>query len=103
MPKAEDTPASNVPTKLNLYQASVSISSRAVSPASVKIKKGDSVAWLNKDRSMHLIVSDTGLAGFAGQGALLFNDMYLFTFSNPGTYGYHDQLNPALKGTVIVE
>lgn len=101
--KSSDTTAPNGPLKLNLYQASVSITARAFSPSSVKIKSGESVAWLNKDRSMHLIVSDTGLAGFKGQGNLLFNDMYLYTFTVAGTYTYHDQLNPSLKGTVVVE
>lgn len=91
------------PFKLNLYQASVSITARSFTPGTVKIKRGESVAWLNKDRSMHLIVSDSDLAGFKGQGNLLFNDMYLYTFNAVGTYTYHDQLNPSLKGTVVVE
>jgi plastocyanin len=94
---------SAAPIKLNLYQAQIAISSRGFTPISVKVKKGDSVAWIRKDGSMHLIVSDSGPATFKGQGALQFNDMYLTTFNTVGTYTYHDQLNPSLKGTVIVE
>lgn len=94
---------SAAPTKLSLYQAQILIASRGFSPTSVKVKKGDSVAWVRKDGLMHLIVSDSGPATFTGQGALQFNDMYLTTFNTVGTYTYHDQLNPSLKGTVIVE
>lgn len=97
------TTTSNVPFKLNLYQAQIAINARGFTPSSVKIQKGDSVAWIRKDSSLHLIVSDSGPASFKGQGALQFNDIYLTTFNTTGTYTYHDQLNPSLRGTVIVE
>lgn len=100
---SQDTPVVEGPFKLDLSQADVTISFRTVLPVTVKVKKGESVAWVNKDRAQHLIVSDTGFAGFKGQGALGYNDMYLFTFNAVGTYSYHDQFNPSLKGTVIVE
>jgi plastocyanin len=102
-PQANAATTADVPIKLNLYQAQIAISSRGFTPPSVKIKQGDSVAWIRKDGSMHLIVSDSGPATFKGQGALQFNDIYLTTFNTVGTYTYHDQLNPSLKGTVIVE
>jgi len=101
--QAGATAANNVPPKLQLYQASITISSRGFSPASVTVKKGDSVAWLNKDRAMHLIVSDSSAFAFKGQGSLSFSDMYLVTFTTAGTYTYHDMLTPSLKGTIIVE
>lgn len=102
-PQADAATVSDLPIKLNLYQAQIAISSRGFTPVSVKVKKGDSVAWIRKDGSMHLVVSDSGPASFKGQGPLQFNDMYLTTFNTVGTYTYHDQLNPSLKGTVIVE
>lgn len=99
----KDSPVVEGPLKIDLSQAKVTISFRTVLPVTVKIKTGESVAWINKDRAQHLIVSDTGYPGFKGQGALGYNDMYLFTFNTAGTYSYHDQFNPSLKGTIIVE
>jgi plastocyanin len=102
-PQANAATGGEVPIKLNLYQAQIAISSRGFTPISVKIQKGDSVAWIRKDGSMHLIVSDSGPVTFKGQGTLQLNDIYLTTFNTPGTYTYHDQFNPSLKGTVTVE
>ena len=101
--EADAATAVVTPIKLDLYQAQISISSRGFSPSSVTVQKGDSVAWIHKDRSMHLVVSDSGPANFKGQGALQFSDMYLTTFYTAGTYTYYDQLNPSFKGTIIVE
>jgi plastocyanin len=101
--QADAATTSVAPIKLDLYQAQISISSRGFTPSRVTVKSGDSVAWVHKDRSMHLVVSDSGPANFKGQGALQFSDMFLTTFYTAGTYTYYDQLNPSLKGTIIVE
>jgi plastocyanin len=105
--EAEAT-AQDVPITFTLAQAEVSITSRGFSPQTVTIKKGQAVSWTNKTFIKHQITSDTqsagnGSAGFKGQGALLQTDLFLVTFKTTGTFTYHDELNPALTGTVIVQ
>lgn len=89
--------------KVDLYQEKITIGARYVTPVSLSVKVGDSVAWINKDRSEHSIVSDTGPGTFKGQGPLAYNDMYLVTFKTAGTYTYHDTSNAGSKGTITVE
>lgn len=85
----------------------VSIENNAVNPASVTISVGDTVVWLNKDQAKHHISSDphpshTALPGLESAD-LSNNETYSFKFTQTGTWGYHDHLNPSIKGTVIVK
>ena len=86
----------------------VSISKVEVLPATVRIKKGGSISWTNKDSAVHRIVSDphpahTSLPQLDSE-SLGENDSYNFTFEKTGTFLYHDENNPlTIKGTVIVE
>lgn len=97
------TSVAETPFRIELFQEQVNINARAFNPATVKIKKGDAVAWVNKNNAGRTIQSDSGPVGFKGQGQLGLNDMYLVTFTTVGTYTYHDSANPSIKGTVIVE
>ena len=108
--KKTPTPSSSTSAVSNLPAAKVSISATdGFSPATVKIKKGQSVSWTNQDSKPHQIATDpypaeNGLPGFVEESPLLAGDSYTFNFSKTGTYTYHDHLNPlTLKGTVIVE
>jgi plastocyanin len=89
--------------------AQVDLSDMGVIPAVVKIKKGQSVTWTNKSSTLHEIAADpfptkATLSELDSQDALAQGDSFTFTFDKPGTYTYHDQLNPlASKGTVVVE
>jgi plastocyanin len=105
--EAEAT-AQDVPVTFTLAQAEVNITSRGFSPQTVSIKKGQAVSWTNKTFIKHQVTSDAqptsnGSAGFKGQGALLQTDLFLVTFKTSGTFTYHDELNPSLTGTVIVQ
>jgi plastocyanin len=103
-----DATAQDVPITFTLAQAEVSITSRGFSPQTVTIKKGQAVSWTNKTFIKHQITSDVqpvsnGTSGFKGQGALLQTDLFLVTFKTAGTFTYHDELNPSLTGTVVVQ
>lgn len=79
------------------------------SPATIKIKKGQSVKWVNNSGALHQIASDPHpahdtLPGLFAPDPINSGDSYTFTFDQAGTYTYHDHLRPFdLKGTVIVE
>lgn len=80
--------------------ASVSIQNFAFSTPTIKIKKGASVTWTNLDSTPHTATSDAGSFSSArlAQGA-----SYSFTFNTVGSFPYHCQPHPSMKGTIIVE
>ncbi len=74
------------------------------SPASVTIKKGQTVNFVNKSSSQMYVASNphpihTDYPGFDELSA---GDSYSFTFDKVGTWGYHNHINPAQKGSVVV-
>lgn len=87
----------------------ISINANGFTPATIKIKQGQSITWTNTDDKPHQPATDpypaqNGLAGFKSEEPLNKNETFSFTFDKPGTYTYHDNLNPLkLKGTVVVE
>ncbi|OGE87624.1 MAG: hypothetical protein A3J07_02815 [Candidatus Doudnabacteria bacterium RIFCSPLOWO2_02_FULL_49_13] len=103
-PPAPTNPTGGQSTKKSV---TVTIENDKFNPATVTMSAGDSVVWLNKDGKNHHVASDphpthTGLAGFESPD-LSGNQTYSFTFTKTGTFGYHDHLNPTIKGTVIVK
>ena len=69
-------------------------------PVNVSINTGDSVRWLNVDRVNHQVVSDRGLfaSPILGPG-----QSYTRAFNQGGTFRYHDGLEPAERGAVVVK
>jgi plastocyanin len=73
-------------------------------PAVVKIKKGDTVRWVNTEELLHTITS-----GKAPQHDGKFNENYVYnkyevTLNEPGFYDYFCILhNATMRGVIIVE
>lgn len=88
--------------------AMVSITASGFVPATVHVSAGQTVEWTNTDsRHEHAVASDpyptdTILPGLNSKGGLQKGNSYTYIFETAGTYTYHDTLNPALEGTVIV-
>ena len=77
-------------------------------PETVTIKAGEAVKWVNSSESLMWPASNphpshTGLSGFDPKKILHPGESWQFTFTRPGTFGYHDHLQPARRGKVIVE
>jgi plastocyanin len=70
-------------------------------PSTITLVVGvnNTVAWTNNDYSIHTITSDTGLFN---SGLLNNGNSWTYTFTSPGTYGYHCEIHPFMNGTVIV-
>lgn len=89
--------------------ASVSITEDGFAPLSMKIKAGTVVVWTNVDNVPHRISSNPfggakDLPSLDSLTNMASNSTYRYTFDKPGTYGYHDSLNPqSYNGTIIVE
>lgn len=88
--------------------ATISISDTGFSPATVRVKVGTTVTFVNNGQAAHQPVSNphpvhTDLPGFAARKGLVTGEEYLFVFTKVGTWGFHDHLNTALRGSVVVE
>src|SRR5579884_1535566 len=75
------------------------------SPATITIKAGDTVTWTNTDTNPHTVNSNphpthTDYPPLNGVGQIAPGQSKSFTFSQPGTYHYHDHLDPVHQGTV---
>ncbi|KKT73460.1 MAG: hypothetical protein UW69_C0064G0005 [Microgenomates group bacterium GW2011_GWA2_44_7] len=85
----------------------VSHQNSVFSPASVKIKAGQAVKFINEDTNPVWIASGphpshTNYPGFDALKGMAKGESYLFVFNKVGTWGYHNHLAPGEKGTVEV-
>jgi plastocyanin len=69
-------------------------------PASVTVKAGSTVTWVNLDDEPHTVFSDAGLFRSA---ALDTSEHFSFKFEKAGTYHYLCTIHPRMLGTVVVE
>ena len=88
--------------------ATVHVTADGFQPAELAVNKNTVVEWLvDDDSKTHQVASNpypehTDLPGLfsdqIGKGA-----SYRYSFDKAGTFKYHDQLNPALNGTITVK
>jgi plastocyanin len=78
----------------------VEIKDFAFGPATLTVKVGDTVTWVNKDVAGHSATADDGSfdTGVMSQG-----ESGSHTFTQAGTYEYHCTPHPNMKGTIIVQ
>jgi len=77
------------------------------SPTNIRIHAGDSVKFQNDSNFPLRVISDStngvlDLAGFSSVGDVPPGGAFSFTFSEAGTFGYHNDKNPAEEGAVVV-
>lgn len=77
------------------------------SPATLLINVGTTVSWVNQDTEPFIVASDphpehTDLPGLYSQEPIGPGDSYEHTFTESGTYGYHNHLDPLQTGEVVV-
>ena len=87
--------------------SSINLTSSGFSPNTITIKTGTRVIWLNKSGAAatvnsavhpsHKVYTPLNLGEFRDGSSVQ------LVFDKPGTYKYHDHLNPSRTGTVIVE
>ena len=69
------------------------------SPVNIAVSVGGTVTWNNTDNNAHSLSSDDGLFN----QLLLPGESFSYTFTQNGSFNYHDPLYATMKGTVIVE
>jgi plastocyanin len=82
---------------------SIAIKNFAFNPATLTIKTGTTVTWMNQDGAVHQIASEAGTPVAFTSDSLANGASYQFTFTQPGTYTYHCTVHPSMKGTIIVQ
>ncbi len=71
-------------------------------PATVHVKAGESVAWVNCEPTSIPHTSTSDGAGWES-GSLAPNEAFVRTFPTVGSYPYHCLIHPNMKATVVVE
>lgn len=99
--------SSEAPSSTTVSQDSVTLTSDGFSPASITVRIGTKVTWINQsgvgatvDSDPHPVHTDyqpLNLGSFKDGGTIS------STFDKPGTYGYHNHLNPSQSATIVVQ
>jgi plastocyanin len=97
----------NITPTMTQSESTVTLSTNGYEPATLSIKLGTQVTWVNKSgqdatvnsdpHPIHTAYPPLNLGNFSDGGTLT------LLFDKAGTYGYHNHLNPGEKGTIIVE
>ena len=86
--------------KVNSVPNQVVIENFSFVPATLTVKAGTKVTWVNRDDVPHT-ATDTDKR--FNSKALDTDDQFSFTFEQPGTYNYYCALHPKMTGQIIVK
>jgi len=68
-------------------------------PHELTVKAGATVAWLNRDQTIHNVVSKDGKVASPGLDT---DDRYSVVFDHEGDYPYYCALHPQMTGVIHV-
>jgi plastocyanin len=97
MSKPASRDRNNVPTSPAKDQ--IVIENFSFKPATVTVKAGTTVTWVNRDNEPHT-VSDSDKR--FKSGAMDTDGQFSYTFAATGTYNYFCALHPRMTGQIIV-
>lgn len=105
--RSSQTPTDNpnVVDKTQSKEVEVTIRDLSYSPATIKVKKGTKVTWVNQDNVGHNVVADDAPdTGGIPKAAPLFGRGQLtsVTFVRVGMFGYHCTPHAFMRGSVQV-
>ncbi len=90
-----------LPASAATINASVTIRESGYSPATVTIRPGEHVIWVNGGTRDHTVTSDSGTQ--INSGAITPGNEFSLRFAKAGTYSYHSAfLRDHMRGTVVV-
>ncbi len=79
--------------------ASVTIQDFSFQPADVTAKVGEDITWTNKDNVTHTVTLDDNSVD---SGNLANGATFIHPFTAAGTFPYHCNIHPSIKGTITV-
>jgi Icc protein len=69
-------------------------------PATLTVKAGTTVTWVNADDVPHTVVNT---AKIFSSPVMDTDDKYTHKFTDPGSYEYYCSVHPHMKGKIIVQ
>lgn len=105
-PTVSNKQQGTLPSEPQPSQNTITYTSNGFSPANLTIKAGTMVIWINNSDSLsvqsnpHPVHTDYPPLNI---GAIANGQSKSLVFDKPGTYGYHNHLNPSNQGKIIVE
>lgn len=107
VPTPSSAPPETPPAAIPEGATVISMTSSGFSPSTLEIAPGTTVSFRNDGVRNHWPASAVHpthqeYPGFDALRAIPPGGHYSFTFENPGTWRYHDHLNPAKTATITV-
>ena len=103
--EAQVSPSGVMKDDKMMKENKITLSKNGFSPANLTIKAGTKVTWENEDNGLSTVNSDPHPAhtNYPPLNLGRFNDgeSLSLTFDKPGTYGYHNHLNPSQKAQLL--
>lgn len=96
--EAPSAPTQAATTPTPAADNTIAIQDFSFNPATLTVKKGTTVTWINNDSAMHTVKSDAFTSGSLAKG-----DTFQFTFDTAGTFNYSCGIHPSMMGTIIVQ
>lgn len=90
------------------FVTTISIDDTGFTPSDVTISAGDTVKFINNGQAPHWPASDVHpthevLPDFDSERGLQTGESYSYTFTEAGSWDFHDHLRPSFTGTVTVQ
>ncbi|WP_410638917.1 cupredoxin family copper-binding protein [Amycolatopsis sp. lyj-346] len=79
----------------------VMVQGYAYSPATLTVRVGDTVTWMQHDEAPHDVVTTSAPVAFRGP-QLSAGQSWSYTFRQPGTYQYYCSVHPDMRASVTV-
>lgn len=106
-PSAMEKSPSKEPEAMSQKEDTVTLSASGFEPATITVKKGDKVVWVNKSGDSATVDSDNHpthlLYPPLNMGTFDDGAKHELVFDKAGTYTYHDHFHPSRRGKVVVE
>ena len=78
----------------------VEIKGMKFQPSPITLARGDTVQWTNRDAMAHTVTADNG--EFDSGKTLGKGESFSHTFPDAGTFWYHCEIHPSMRGQVVV-
>jgi amicyanin len=99
IPTTTSTTTSTTTTTVTSSQTyNISVVNFSFNPNVLNINQGDTVVWTNQDSVPHQVWDNDFKGPVISNG-----QSYSFVFKDAGTFDYHCNIHPSMKGTIIVK
>jgi plastocyanin len=100
MPTKQTSPASKNMPAAAAAANQVVIENFSFAPATLTVKAGTKVTWINRDDVPHTVNENDKRFK---SGPMDTDDQFSYTFRDPGTFSYFCALHPKMTGQIIVQ